>query len=204
MLAWLAVGAASTGAVCALRAGRTRLELSRAKHRSLEGHPRLGQRLAKLVCAYEFDADRFYSADAAPPEIQERRRMSFEWLARRLREGAPETVRASEDLESGVSDAQFTAAYRVPFPFSRHVRTHLKVGTVLDASCGVRVRDLDGNTPYDLTGSYGVNVFGYDFYKGCIDRGIDRVRALGPVLGAYHPVIGENVERLKSISGLDE
>jgi glutamate-1-semialdehyde 2,1-aminomutase len=30
------------------------------------------------------------------------------------------------------------------------------------------------------------------------------VRDLGPVLGAYHPVIVENVERLKLISGMDE
>ena len=31
-----------------------------------------------------------------------------------------------------------------------------------------------------------------------------RVRRLGPVLGAYHPVIADNVQRLKQISGLDE
>ena len=31
-----------------------------------------------------------------------------------------------------------------------------------------------------------------------------RVRDLGPVLGAYHPVIAENVRRLRDISGQDE
>ena len=67
-----------------------------------------------------------------------------------------------------------------------------------------RVTDLDGNALYDLTGSYGVNVFGYDFYKECIERGGERVRELGPVLGAYHPVIADNVARLREISGLDE
>jgi hypothetical protein len=41
---------------------------------------------------------------------------------------------------------------------------------------------------YDLSGAYGVNVFGYDFYKECIERGSERVRTLGPVLGAYHPL----------------
>ena len=30
------------------------------------------------------------------------------------------------------------------------------------------------------------------------------MRALGPVLGAYHPVVADNVRRLKAISGLDE
>src|SRR5262249_24008856 len=45
---------------------------------------------------------------------------------------------------------------------------------------------------------------GYDFYKAAIERGIARVRELGPVLGPYHPVIADNVRRLKRISGLDE
>jgi glutamate-1-semialdehyde 2,1-aminomutase len=47
-------------------------------------------------------------------------------------------------------------------------------------------------------------VFGYDFYKECIERGSERVRGLGPVLGAYHPVTAYNVRRLLQISGLDE
>jgi glutamate-1-semialdehyde 2,1-aminomutase len=55
-----------------------------------------------------------------------------------------------------------------------------------------------------LTGSYGVNVFGYDFYKECIERGSERVHALGPVLGAYHPVTVYNVRRLLEISGQEE
>ena len=66
------------------------------------------------------------------------------------------------------------------------------------------VTDLDGNVFYDLTGSYGVNLFGHDFYKDCIDRGAERVRDLGPVLGAYHPAVAYNVARLREISGLDE
>ena len=33
---------------------------------------------------------------------------------------------------------------------------------------------------------------------------LQRVRELGPVLGPYHPVIADNVARLKQISGLDE
>jgi glutamate-1-semialdehyde 2,1-aminomutase len=92
----------------------------------------------------------------------------------------------------------------VPFQFSRIVREHLSVGAFVQSSSGVTLTDLDGNRFYDLTGSYGVNVFGYDFYKECIEAGVQRVRDLGPVLGAYHPVIATNVQRLKEISGQDE
>ena len=66
------------------------------------------------------------------------------------------------------------------------------------------VTDLDGNRFYDLTGSYGVNLFGYDFYKEMIAEGAAMVADLGPVLGAYHPVVADNVQRLQAISGLDE
>src|SRR6185295_5750674 len=97
-----------------------------------------------------------------------------------------------------------TSAYRVPFQFSRIVRTHLRAGSFVQSSAGVMITDLDGNPAYDLTGSYGVNLFGYDFYKACIARGVARAQDLGPVLGAYHPVVAYNVKRLREISGLDE
>jgi len=80
----------------------------------------------------------------------------------------------------------------------------LPVGAFFESSSGVMVTDLDGNTLYDLTGSYGVNLFGYDFYKECIDRGHERARALGPVLGSYHPVVADNAARLARVAGMDE
>src|SRR5258708_35536748 len=64
--------------------------------------------------------------------------------------------------------------------------------------------DLDGNSFYDLGGSYGVNLLGYDCYKGTMERGLACVRELGAVLGPYHPVVADNVKRWTRISGLDE
>jgi hypothetical protein len=64
---------------------------------------------------------------------------------------------------------------------------HLPSAAFVQSSSGVTVTDLDGNRFYDLSGSYGVNVLGYDFYKEAIERGAERVRELGPVLGPYHP-----------------
>jgi glutamate-1-semialdehyde 2,1-aminomutase len=102
------------------------------------------------------------------------------------------------------SDLDFTQRYRVPFQFSRLVRQYLPSGTFLESSAGVTVTDVDGNRFFDVSGSYGVNLFGYDFYKECMERGADKVRSLGPVLGAYHPLLADNVRRLREISGLDE
>jgi glutamate-1-semialdehyde 2,1-aminomutase len=92
----------------------------------------------------------------------------------------------------------------VPFQFSRYVRRRLPVGAFFETTSDVRATDLDGNIFYDLTGSYGVNLFGYDFYKGCIDRANERARGLGPILGHYHPVVADNVKRLTQLSGMDE
>ena len=39
------------------------------------------------------------------------------------------------------------------------------------------------NVFHDLTGSYGVNLFGYDFYKECMRAGTERVAEPGPVRG---------------------
>ena len=40
--------------------------------------------------------------------------------------------------------------------------------------------------------------------KECIERGAERVRKLGPVLGPYHPLVAENVSLIREVSGLDE
>ena len=201
-LAFYGLGAIALGA--SLVKLKTRAQLSRAKHRSLEGHARISRRLAAFVPFYEYDEQRFFRADGAPAEVEERRRAAFSRLAELYLQRYPKTRALSAEAAEGVSDLQFTARYRVPFQFSRIVREDLSSGVFLQSSSGVMVTDLDGNSFYDLTGSYGVNVFGYDFYKDCIAQGSAQVQGLGPVLGAYHPVIVDNIRRLKAISGLDE
>jgi glutamate-1-semialdehyde 2,1-aminomutase len=190
--------------IVALRKARLRLQLSFAKHRSLAGHARWSRRFAKQVPFYQYSEQEIFSADSAPAEVAAQRRAGFMRLAGLFAQRFPKTAEATANVQNGVSDLQFTSRYRVPFQFSAFVRQHFKLGSMLQSSDGAIVTDLDGNRMFDLTGSYGVNVFGYDFYKGCIERGSARVRDLGPVLGAYHPVLAHNVERLKQISGMDE
>ena len=183
---------------------RARVLLSMAKHPSLAGHGRLARWLAKRIPAHGFAEERFFRSDDAPEPVAALRRVAFARLAGRLHEWAPETIRMTEVIANGVSDLQFIEGYRVPFQYAALVRDHMRLGSVACETVGAQVKDLDGNLAYDLSGSYGLNVFGYDFYKSCIDAGIERVRALGPILGTYHPVVADNVARLREISGLDE
>src|SRR5262245_58255289 len=197
-------GLAAFALIVVLAKAKRRLGLSLAKHPSLTGHARMARRIASLIPFYEYDETWFFRSDDAPQEIAERRRAGFARLARLYEERFPKTRLATTKVKASISDVQFTDAYRVPFQYSRLVRERLGAGTFVESSSGVTLADLDGNRFYDLAGSYGVNVFGYDFYKDCMERGLARTRALGPVLGPYHPLVAYNVERLKQISGLDE
>ena len=197
-------GIAATATALGLPRVSRRLELSRAKHPSLRGHSRMARRLSRLLPFYEFDDEAFFSSDGAPAQVAAHRRAAFMSLAGFYQRRFARSVAMTEEALPAISDLRFTGRYRVPFQYSRLVREHLKSGSFLESSSGVSVTDLDGNVFYDLTGSYGTNVFGYDFYKDCIAQGSAQVAALGPVLGAYHPVVADNAQRLRRISGLDE
>jgi glutamate-1-semialdehyde 2,1-aminomutase len=181
-----------------------RLRLSLAKHPSLRGHAKWSRRMARLVPYYSFGEEHFFNSDNAPITIAEQRKAGFDRLVRQLQARSPKSLEFGADLDKSISDVSFTSAYRVPFPYREGLAKALRQGSIVDRSEGVRLRDIDGNWRYDLTGSYGVNVFGYDFYKDCLAEAARIAGPLGPVLGPYHPVIKDNVERLKAISGLDE
>jgi glutamate-1-semialdehyde 2,1-aminomutase len=201
----LILAVAATAAVAAISPKLlARLALSRAKHRSLTGHSKMSRAVARLIPFYEFDIDDFFRSDGAPAAVGTQRQDGFFRLAHLYRDRFAKSREMTSQASTRISDLQFTETYRVPFQYSRLVRENLGAGTFVQSSAGVTVTDLDGNIFHDLTGSYGVNIFGNDFYKDCIAEAEARARALGPVLGPYHPVITDNVTRLCAISGLDE
>ena len=61
-------------ALALLPAARRRLQLSRAKHRSLAGHSRMAKRLARWVPGYAYDEAQFFEADGAPDDVGAQRR----------------------------------------------------------------------------------------------------------------------------------
>jgi glutamate-1-semialdehyde 2,1-aminomutase len=160
--------------------------------------------VAALIPGYAYDEARFFDADGAPAAVAARRRGGFFRLAAQFAASGPRGLALTAQAAEGLSDLQFTSRYRVPYPFSPLVRAHLKTSSFVARAAGVTIEDVDGNVFHDLTGSYGVNVFGVDFYKACLDEGFAAARAVGPVLGSYLPCVATNVERLKAISGLDE
>jgi glutamate-1-semialdehyde 2,1-aminomutase len=181
-----------------------RVALSRAKHRSLAGHPRMALRLSRWLKGYGFGPGELCAADGAPADVTERRDRALARLSAQIRARCPQALALTEQHEENLSDLAFVSRNRVPFPFQEEIARQLRVPVFVRASEGVRLQDLDGNWSYDLGGSYGVNLFGNELYKQCIERGVARMRDLGVVLGPYHPLVADNVARLKALSGLDE
>ncbi len=200
---WGLYAAGGSAALYTLARLKTRLQLSLAKHRSLAGHPRMARRVAALMPSYRYRADQAFGLDGAPVEVVTQRQAAFERLSTEYQRRYALSLRQTAEVEMSLPDLQFISAYRVPFQFRDLAIKALKTGSFVASSSGVTLTDLDGNVFYDLTGSYGVNLFGNDFYKDSIARGSALVQDLGPVLGSYHPVVADNVTRLKKISGMD-
>jgi glutamate-1-semialdehyde 2,1-aminomutase len=166
--------------------------------------PRLARRLARWVGPLEYAGDEFFRADGAPAASVARRRAALERLAAALRAQYGRSIDWGRAVRDGLSDLRFTDASRVPFPFMGFMRERFDLCQVVTASDGPRLRHLDGHSTLDVSGAYGVNVAGFARYKAWMQRGLERVQDLGPVLGPLHPLVADNIARLRSVSGLDE
>ena len=162
---------------------------------------------APLLPSYSFDESEFYCADGVSDEIAAKRKKGALNLSKRYEAmtGA-ESKQLSEVLVAGLSDLRFTDTNRVPFQFQKVVRGMFRVASITKASKGPELIDVDGKTAIDVSGSYGVNVCGYDNYKLFIDKAWKASRELGPnVLGPIHPIMFQKVlPKLKTISKKEE
>ena len=166
--------------------------------------PAFARRLSRWVGTRHYTGDSFYAADGAGAGTVARRRAGLDRLAALLRVRHERSLAWSTGVRESFSDLRFTDANRVPFPFARVMRERFDLASVVTASNGPHLRDLDGNWTLDVSGSYGVNVAGFDRYKVWISAGWERVKNLGPVLGPLHPVVADNIAMLQSVSALDE
>jgi len=166
--------------------------------------PLVARALSRHLRACHYDEEALLRADGAGDAWVARRRAGLNRLASRLRAQYATSIAWGDTIRAGFSDLRFTDASRVPFPFVSVMREKFSVCSVVTASRGPHLQNLDGHWTLDVSGSYGVNVAGFDRYKTWIDRGWARVRDLGPVLGPLHPIVGENIAMLQQVSGLDE
>jgi glutamate-1-semialdehyde 2,1-aminomutase len=166
--------------------------------------PAFSRRLANWVKARDYTEKEFLRADGAGENWVELRKKALDRLAAFLEAHHSQSIAWANAIRDSFSDLRFTDANRVPFPFVRVMREKFNLCSVVTASQGPRLQNLDGQWTLDVSGSYGVNVAGFDRYKEWIEKGWERVKDLGPVLGPLHPVVAENIAILKTISHMDE
>ena len=166
--------------------------------------PSMSRLLSGWVRTRSYSEEELLRADGAGDKFVEVRKKAFNQLAALLKSQGIKSIAWGNQLRESFSDLRFADANRVPFPFMPVMREKFQLSSVVTCSDGPHLRDLDDRTTLDISGSYGLNVAGFDQYKDWISRGWERVKDLGPVLGPLHPVTAENISLLKSISGLDE
>mmetsp|Transcript_28383 Transcript_28383/g.84972 ORF Transcript_28383/g.84972 Transcript_28383/m.84972 type:complete len:570 (-) Transcript_28383:47-1756(-) len=161
---------------------------------------------APLVVAYSLEGARYFDADGCSADVARRREAGADALAKRFDALMGAKAKAlNQTLVEGLSDLRFTDTNRVPTQFQKETRQRYRVAALTASSRGPELVDVDGGTALDVSGSYGVNVCGYDVYKGFVDRAWAKTRALGPnVLGPVHPVVADVLKALKEISRKEE
>ena len=172
--------------------------------RALAFSPTFSRRLSKWVMSQDYSDEALCRADGANERWVAVREQALDRLALYFRTQYAKSIAWGNAIRDSFSDLRFTDANRVPFPFMRVMRERFNLCSVVTEADGPLLRDLDDHWTLDVSGSYGVNVAGFDRYKEWIQKGWERVKDLGPVLGPLHPVVAENITMLKSISKMDE
>ena len=164
----------------------------------------LSRHLSHWVKSRDYSDADFFRADGAGQPSADRRRQGLDRLAAEFESQYPQSIQWGRTIRDGLSDLRFSDATRVPFPFVPFMRDKFQLCSVVTASKGPWLRNLDGHWTLDVSGSYGLNVAGFDRYKEWVEEGWAQVRDLGAVLGPLHPIVADNVAMLKSVSGKDE
>lgn len=122
----------------------------------------------------------FSSVDNAPEEIIKKRKDFIE------------SISSPFELLADIPDVEFNNYHRVPFPFADFIAEKVPPNNIV-------------NNETDTFYSYGVDIFGDEkIYHDFIQQALNDTKDFTLKLGKYHPVVKDNVDRLKAISGLEQ
>ena len=171
----LAGVAALAGIVLAFDLFR-RLDRAVATMRARAWVPSVSRLLSAWVNATDYSGDAFFDADGTDARTVRRRSEALDRLSASFKTAHEKSADWGRSVREGFSDIRFADANRVPFPFARTMRDKFDLTTVVTASEGPRLCDLDGAWSLDVSGSYGVNVAGFDRYKEWVQAAQDPLR----------------------------
>ncbi|GMI08432.1 hypothetical protein TrVE_jg9218 [Triparma verrucosa] len=160
--------------------------------------------VSTLLGSFAHEHEECLKADGATEGIVKRRREAFETLLNKLKILFPKSSEIYDEIDEKFSDIRFFDVKKVFFPF-REMAKKLSVCVVAEKTDGPYLIDSDGHRILDVSGSYGVNVIGYEGFKSIGNRAHDEVlKDMGPVLGPIHPELRGVLKQLVEVSGLPE
>ena len=159
--------------------------------------------VVKLIPRFTIAEKDFFATDGATPAVAAQRRAALEALQKRWQSKFKQCLEFGETLKTLISDVRFTSGRCFP-PFNNVMNNFLNPSMALAKTKGPEVIDIDGNAALDVSGSYGVNVCGYENYKKFIDAGWATAKDKGLYLGSLDETTLENIKMIQQISGLAE
>lgn len=162
--------------------------------------------LGRIAVMRDLTKEEFFRADAPPEDIAKQREAAMDRLAASWKKRWPKAQETSVYLREHFADLRFKhSGFESMFPIFQKV-----TNAALDPTCivarteGVEVVDVDGQRFLDVSGSYGVNVFGHTRFKSFMDKGNQLAQEVGPCLGPMHSIVADNVRMLMQIFRKEE
>ena len=160
--------------------------------------------VSHVMPRWSFGSHDFFRTDDPPEAVAKRREAAFEALNAKWSVKFAKGLELSSYLADKFSDLRFTAGNRVFIPYQRMLEGWCDPCTVVARSDRTDLVDIDGHRLTDVSGSYGVNVCGYEAYKRFMREGMELTKDVGCVLGPLHPLVRDNIDMLRSISNKQE
>jgi len=158
----------------------------------------------RFMPKYSYTEEQFFRTDAPTEETAKKREAAFNKFKLAWAKKWSKSAEYAKFFAAHFSDLRFAANNRVFFPYSQVLQDSFEPTTVVTKTDRMDLIDIDGQVMTDISGSYGVNVCGYDAYKKFLTEGMEMVKDLGCVLGSLHPITMENIKMLSEVSGHPE
>ena len=132
-----------------------------------------------LVPFYQYDEDQFFRSDRT---AREHCAAGDVWLSAARRCIANDSRRHCADSRKPRTESRICNSPKpIGFRFSSAATSaeHWPPVPFMNRRPGSPYATSTEICLYDVTGSYGVNLFGYDFYKECIERALERCARSG-------------------------
>ena len=159
--------------------------------------------VVNILPRFHMSEKEWFVADGASDAVVEQRKKAMLSLQKRWQEKYSECLKFGASLKTLISDVRFTSGRCFP-PFNQVTNTYLDPSMALKETNGPNVIDIDGNSALDVSGSYGVNVCGYESYKKFITEGWETAKHKGLYLGSLDETTLENIQMIQKVSNLGE